>query len=186
LISAPVCPTSKKEGHLGETSVQRGQARSDCVFEPQNLRARCWEQEQSLDSWDTSSRMEVASALLEASKKLSGSSDSSTNSSCSATATWTSMSEVNDKTGELPNSSAWMGGWGKRTRASSESDGVATTITMGSWFTGINPGMRDRSGSSPGNQGWFGQPRVRRSSSKDVEEAMAGGLNKSEIFMPPM
>jgi len=150
--------------------------------------------------------MEVASALLEASKKLSGSSDSSTHSSCSATATWTSMSEentvplppfsvtvlldnfkeVNDKTGELPNSSAWMGGWGKRTRASSESDGVATTITMGSWFTGINPGMRDRSGSSPGNQGWFGQPRVRRSSSKDVEEAMAGGLNKSEIFMPPM
>jgi len=130
--------------------------------------------------------MEVASALLEASKKLSGSSDSSTNSTCSATATWTSMSEVNDKTGELPNSSAWMGGWGKRTRASSESDGVATTITMGSWFTGINPGMRDRSGSSPGNQGWFGQPRVRRSSSKDVEEAMAGGLNKSEIFMPPM
>ena len=24
--------------------------------------------------------------------------------------------QVNDKTGELPNSSAWMGGWGKRTR----------------------------------------------------------------------
>ena len=39
--------------------------------------------------------MEVASALLEASKKLSGSADSSTNSSCSATATWSSsMSEV--------------------------------------------------------------------------------------------
>ena len=89
-----MCPTSKKEGHLGETSVHRGQARSDCVFKPQNLRARCWEQEQGLDSWDASSRMEVASALLEASKKLSGSSDSSTNSSCSATATWTSMSEV--------------------------------------------------------------------------------------------
>merc|ERR1711953_219305 len=88
-------------------------------------------------------------------------------------------SQVNDKTGELPNSSAWMGGWGKRTRASSESEGVTT---MGSWFSG----MRDRSGSSPGNQGWFGQPRVRRSRSKDVEEAMAGGLNKSEIFMPPM
>merc|ERR1712192_248813 len=127
-------------------------------------------------------RMEVASALLEASKKLSGSADSSTSSSCSATATWSSsMSEVNDKTGELPNSSALMGGWGKRTRASSESEGMAT-MSMGSWGSG----MRERSGSSPTNQGWFSQPRVRRSSSKDVEEAMAGGLNKSEIFMPPM
>ena len=39
--------------------------------------------------------MEVASALLEASKKLSGSADSSTASTCSATATWSSsMSEV--------------------------------------------------------------------------------------------
>jgi len=97
----------------------------------------------------------------------------------SVTVLLNSFKEVNDKTGELPNSSAWMGGWGKRTRASSESEGVTT---MGSWFSG----MRERSGSSPGNQGWFGQPRVRRSSSKDVEEAMAGGLNKSEIFMPPM
>jgi len=135
-----------------------------------------------LDLSETLGRMEVASALLEASKKISGSADSSTNTSCSATATWSSsISEVNDKTGELPNSSAWMGGWGKRTRASSESEGSAT-MSMGSWFSG----MRERSGSSPGNQGWFGQPRVRRSSSKDVEEAMAGGLNKSEIFMPPM
>jgi len=125
-------------------------------------------------------RMEVASALLEASKKLSGSADSS--SSCSATATWSSsMSEVNDKTGELPNNSTWTGGWGKRTRATSEGEGGAT-MSMGSWFSG----MRERSGSNSGNQGWFGQPRVRRSSSKDVEEAMAGGLNKSEIFMPPM
>jgi len=155
-----------------------------------------------LDLSQTLGRMEVASALLEASKKISGSADSSTNTSCSATATWSSsiseensvslpplsvtvllnsFKEVNDKTGELPNSSAWMGGWGKRTRASSESEGSAT-MSMGSWFSG----MRERSGSSPGNQGWFGQPRVRRSSSKDVEEAMAGGLNKSEIFMPPM
>jgi len=146
--------------------------------------------------------MEVASALLEASKKLSGSADSSTGSTCSATATWSSsmseensvslpplsvtvllntFKEVNDKTGELPNSSAWIGGWGKRTRAASEGEG-AGAMGMGSWFSG----MRERSGSSSGNQGWFGQPRVRRSSSKDVEEAMAGGLNKSEIFMPPM
>jgi len=170
-----------------------------------------------LDLRETSARMEVASALLEASKKISA--DSSTGTSCSATATWSSsiseensvslpplsvtvllnsFKEVNDKTGELPNSSAWMGGWGKRTRtcgdeglklgltfvcvrAASESEGSAT-MSMGSWFSG----MRERSGSSPGNQGWFGQPRVRRSSSKDVEEAMAGGLNKSEIFMPPM
>jgi len=144
--------------------------------------------------------MEVASALLEASKRLSGSADSS--SSCSATATWSSsmseensvslpplsvtfllntFKEANDKTGELPNNSAWIGGWGKRTRAASEGEG-APTMSMGSWLSGV----RERSGSSSGNQGWFGQPRVRRSSSKDVEEAMAGGLNKSEIFMPPM
>merc|ERR1712192_269801 len=153
----------------------RGQARSECV-------AGLGTERERLDLSLSLTRMEVASALLEASKKLSGSADSSTSSSCSATATWSSsMSEVNDKTGELPNSSALMGGWGKRTRASSESEGMAT-MSMGSWWSG----MRERSGSSPGNQGWFSQPRVLRSSSKDVEEAMAGGLNKSEIFMPPM
>lgn len=153
----------------------RGQAWIECVVAA-DLRLR--NRATGLDLSKTLAKMEVASALLEASKKLSGSADSSTSSSCSAT--WSSsINEVNDKTGELPNSSAWMGGWGKRTRASSESEGVTT---MGSWFSG----MRERSGSSPGNQGWFGQPRVRRSSSKDVEEAMAGGLNKSEIFMPPM
>jgi len=177
---------------LGEIHT-RGQAWIECVVAA-DLRLR--NRATGLDLSKTLAKMEVASALLEASKKLSGSADSSTSSSCSAT--WSSsineenslpplsvtvllnsFKEVNDKTGELPNSSAWMGGWGKRTRASSESEGVTT---MGSWFSG----MRERSGSSPGNQGWFGQPRVRRSSSKDVEEAMAGGLNKSEIFMPPM
>merc|ERR1711936_679084 len=48
-----------------------------------------------LDLSKTLAKMEVASALLEASKKLSGSADSSTSSSCSAT--WSSsINEVND------------------------------------------------------------------------------------------
>jgi len=120
---------------------------------------------------------------------MSGSDDSTNSSSCSATATWSSSaSEMNDKTGELPNTAAWMGGLAKRTRASSESESTG----MSAWFGGS---MRERSGStggwgSAGGGGlavWgFGQPRVRRSSSKDVEEAMACGMSKTEIFMPPM
>lgn len=65
-------------------------------------------------------------------------------------------------------------------RASSESESTG----MSAWFGGS---MRERSGStggwgSAGGGGlavWgFGQPRVRRSSSKDVEEAMACGMSK--------
>lgn len=141
--------------------------------------------------------MEVATALLEASRKMSGSGESG-GSSCSATASWSSSaSEMNDKTGDLPNSSAWLSSWGKRSRTQSESDSGSF---MGAWLSGM-PGMRERSNSqgqgqalpgAPWGQGQgllgpgWGQPRVRRSSSKDVEEAMAGGLSKSEIFMPPM
>ena len=67
----------------------RGQARSECVA------GLGTERERGLDLSRSLTRMEVASALLEASKKLSGSADSSTSSSCSATATWSSsMSEV--------------------------------------------------------------------------------------------
>jgi len=59
--------------------------------------------------------------------------------------------------------------------------------------------MRERANTGPvagtpkwGQSGFMGTnlgvgtPRIRRSSSKDVEEAMAGGLSKTEIFMPPM
>ena len=62
----------------------RGQARSGCVA------GLGIERERGLDLSKSLTGMEVASALLEASKKLSGSVDSSNSSFCSATATWSS------------------------------------------------------------------------------------------------
>ena len=68
--------------------VGRGLARSECVT-GEDLGT----ESAGLDLSQTLGRMEVASALLEASKKISA--DSSTNTSCSATATWSSsISEV--------------------------------------------------------------------------------------------
>jgi len=175
--------------------------------------------------------MEVATALLDASRRLSSGSNESTTSGSpstwSATASWSSsvgedtghfargrtvsltpytsaviaesarrLNEQNDKTGDLPSSNSWMGSWTKRTRTTSESENVNSNL--GSWLGGLGA-MRERANTGPvsGTPSWgqsgfmgttlgAGPPRIRRSSSKDVEEAMAGGLSKTEIFMPPM
>ena len=76
--------TQTEEGSLGEIHT-RGQAWIECVVAA-DLRLR--NRATGLDLSKTLAKMEVASALLEASKKLSGSADSSTSSSCSAT--WSS------------------------------------------------------------------------------------------------
>jgi len=139
--------------------------------------------------------MEVARALLEASRRMSdGDGGNNTGGgSFSATASWnSSASELDDKTGDLPSRDSLIGGWGKRTRTQSEGESGGGS-NMSSWLTGLGS-MRERANSGPGSQmsvstswqGAFLAPRVRRSSSKDVEEAMAGGLCKTAIFMPPM
>jgi hypothetical protein len=46
---------------------------------------------------------------------------------------------------------------------------------IGNWLS------TQESGSS-----WLAAGRIRRSSSRDVEEAMSGGLTKADIYMPPI
>jgi len=134
--------------------------------------------------------MEVAAALLDASRKLStGNISNSDVSTCSSNNT-----EGYDKTGDLPNTS-WLAGWGKRARSLSESSSTpdkneTTMAWLGGWpiqkklsNAGLTP--NNTPCLSPG----FLTPdrhRIRRSSSKDVEEAMAGGLGKADMYMPPM
>jgi hypothetical protein len=102
----------------------------------------------------------------------------------------TSSSELDDKTGSLPKCEGGPGGWFKgmsRNRTVSESDGGRVKIDVMSWISGtIRPipveytkTRVNRVNSEPM------QSRIRRHSSRDVEEAMAGGLNKADIYMPP-
>jgi len=60
-------------------------------------------------------------------------------------------------------------------------------IDIVGWLQG-NPDaeQRSRKMSEPNRGFQLGHNRVRRSSAKDVEEAMAGGLNKADIYMPPI
>merc|ERR1719222_1715405 len=77
------------------------------------------------------------------------------------------MSEVNDKTGELPNSSAWIGGWGKRTRAASKG-GLA------------NQGFGEAA-ARMWRKPWLGGSTRARSSCRQCEEVQLGRTaNKNE------
>lgn len=145
---------------------------------------------------------EVATALLDASRRMSMSS-SSTDSRVGGGGWWdTSNSEGDDKTGSVPRQ---VGSWfpaafgvGARNRTMSESSGSFSSrldpwIPV-SWITG-SPGVsannnsqaseRDRKFSEPAIRAdAIMRGRMRRNSSKDIEEAMAGGLNKADIYMP--
>lgn len=104
----------------------------------------------------------------------------------------TSTAELDDKTGSLPTSS-WLGSFAKRNRTYSDSENQRVRIDVMGWLSSggsqTQPGelpQRTRKISEPTLAGsGFGHQRIRRSSSKDVEEAMAGGLNKADIYMPP-
>lgn len=97
-----------------------------------------------------------------------------------------SSTELDDKTGSLPKTSeggGWFGaGFAKRNRTVSESDGGRVKIDVVSWLAGP-VGLPPVRTTEPNGGGV--KSRIRRSSSKDVEEAMAGGLNKADIYMPP-
>merc|ERR1711872_540585 len=124
-----------------------------------------------------SASMEVAAALLDASRKLStGNISNSDDSTCSSNNT-----EGYDKTGDLPTTS-WLAGWGKRARSLSESSSTPDkTETTMAWLGGWPIQKKlSAAGLTPNRH------RIRRSSSKDVEEAMAGGLGKADMYMPPM
>merc|ERR1712128_262516 len=133
----------------------------------------------------TNPSMEVAAALLDASRKVSNSDVSNWSSS---------TSEVSDKTGELPNSNSWLGGWGKRARSFSESSSAPDRLDTVTWLGGwAIPKKNSSTGVTPNNtpnmsSGFLmpERPSIRRSSSKDVEEAMAGELGKADMYLPPM
>lgn len=93
-----------------------------------------------------------------------------------------STSELDDKLDDkLP---TYDGGWfgAKRVRTYSESDGPRVKIDVMSWLSGTPrpiEASKTRKFSEPINR------RIRRHSTQEVEEAMAGGLNKADIYMPP-
>ena len=112
--------------------------------------------------------------------------------------------QLTDKTGDLPNSNSWLGGWGKRSRSvivsahclqgfnqllcralsesSSTPDKLDTVAWLGGWaIPKKNNSTTNTPNNTPNMTSGFLIPerhRIRRSSSKDVEEAMAGGLRK--------
>ena len=68
-----------------------------------------------------------------------------------------------------PSDSGWLGGWRRGNRAVSESEGSSSIkLDIMSWLTG----------SSQENNLPIKRLDIRRGSSKDVEEAMSGGLSK--------
>ena len=146
--------------------------------------------------------MEVAAALLDASRKLSLGNTSNSNVSNISDSSWdSSMNETTDKTRELPGSSLWLGHWAKRSRSYSESSCPSSTnptekLNATAWLGGWQIPNRNSSSNTqqtPNNTPNFtsgflfpDRNRVRRSSSKDIEEAMASGLGKADMYMPPI
>jgi hypothetical protein len=105
---------------------------------------------------------------------------------------WKSVNELDDKTGSLPKEAGSWFNAPSRSRAFSESEGTGRVKLglAGSWLgQGGN-----RSAFSPSKFNDFetiiepaggSSGRIRRSSSKDVEDSLSCGLNKAEIYMPP-
>jgi len=111
---------------------------------------------------------------------------------------WKSSTDLDAKTDSLHSLPKDTGSWfpAHRNRAYSESAsdsaGKSKFGAMGGWFAaqGNRPGFTARklSEMALSNETGSGahQRLQRKPSHKDVEEAMAGGLNKADIYMPPM
>jgi len=137
--------------------------------------------------------MEVAAALLDASRKISDKeiSSSTGNLSVGSNASLASSIGVTDKlnaptTGNSTASSSWLnnpwGGERKRTMSDcvSSSDKISTMAWLGGWplVTKNNETFNQMSGNTSQNQALTQDKRVRRTSCKGIESAMAGGLGK--------
>jgi len=125
--------------------------------------------------------MEVAAALLDASRKLStpapAQKDASTgNVSVTSGSSWASQNEISDKLSpSTHNTSSWFSNpWGgERKRTMSESVTSSEKLNTMAWLGGwpLNGKVQDGGGR---NQ----EQRVRRASCKGIESAMAGSLGK--------
>jgi len=137
--------------------------------------------------------MEVAAALLDASRKISDKeiSSSTGNLSVGSNTSLASSIGVTDKlnaptTGNSTASSSWLnnpwGGERKRTMSDcvSSSDKISTMAWLGGWplVTKNNETFNQMSGNTSQNQALTQDKRVRRTSCKGIESAMAGGLGK--------
>jgi len=133
----------------------------------------------SVSTWGTSTSPGSNTSSLSM-RSLFGSLPKSETNSQWNQAPWNSEGE--DKAGNLPaKDSLSLFGWKPRPRANS--DGGSSHLSqrkqeITSWLN-----SQDASGSG---SSWMAKGRIRRASSKDIEEAMTGGLNKADIFMPPM
>jgi len=146
--------------------------------------------------------MEVAAALLDASRKLSDkdnkSFESSTgNVSMGSGSSWASNNEFQDKQHQMPNTksptSSWLSNpWGQGSRQRTMSDCVSnseklsTMAWLGGWpLMGKNGDNFQSQIQKSNNSSHFSQQqsdgqdkRVRRASCKGIESAMAGGMGK--------
>jgi len=72
---------------------------------------------------------------------------------------------------------------GRGTRTVSESSEVSSSLSLSSLSDGI---MSWLTRPSPDKSWKLKNLNLRRCSSKDIEEAMSGGISKAEIYMPPL
>jgi len=124
--------------------------------------------------------MEVAAALLDASRKLSEKETSTGNVSTTSGSSWNSSNnELSDKSPTSWFSNPWTG---QRKRALSETVCSAEKQSTMSWLGMFPPGQRTGQDSTTTininipNQD--NNSRTRRASYKGIETAMAGGLGK--------
>lgn len=129
-------------------------------------------------------RMEVAAALLDASRKLSEKDVSTGNVSTTSCSSWTSSNnELSDGRPNSTGQTSWFSnswtGSGQRKRALSETVSSSEKAATMSWLGMFPAGNKQ---SQDGNTINIPIPqtntRVRRVSCKGIETAMAGGLGK--------
>merc|ERR1712215_653336 len=125
-------------------------------------------------------RMEVAAALLDASRKLSLGNTSNSNVSNISDSSWdSSMNETTDKNRELPGSSLWLGNWAKRSRSYSESSCPSSTnptekLNATAWLGGWQIPIRSNTQQTPNNT-----PNLPQDSSSRTETEFEGRLPRT-------
>jgi len=102
------------------------------------------------------------------------------------------MIQLGDKTESLPknDSGSWFDAM-RRDRTMSESESGKMKLSVMAWLTNGQRGANGANGFTNKKvqnlaESDIGHSRIRRSSSRDIEEAMAGGFNKASIYMPPI
>jgi len=129
--------------------------------------------------------MEVAAALLDASRKLSSpapthnkEANSTGNVSVTSGSSWPSQNEISDKLSPSIHTSSWFSNpWGgERKRTMSESVTSSEKLNTMAWLGGWPLNGKLQEGGAGGGRPQ--EQRMRRTSCKGIESAMAGSLGK--------